>query len=194
MRITDIRCENMPAEYDKKNCEIYCVNTDKPHFSFTVEGTGENAYVTHYKRIVSSSQELAADGVGDMYDTGSVKSSDICDIEYSGKPLYPRSVYYFRIFAIVDSTVVKSRICMFATGIGDVRRLRDHFICAADGFLQKYPEAEGHGGVYARIMDPHLFSKELCDFRSSRISVNIVDLIADGPHDYTWMAAVSPDP
>ena len=149
MKITNVRCENMPAEYDKKDMEIYCINTDKPHFSFSVEGAGDGVYVSHYKLIVSSTPELAADGVGDMYDTGSVKSRDIHDIEYAGKPLYPRSVYYFRIFASVGGSIVKSRICMFSTGIGDVRRLTDHFISAADGFLQKYPEAEGYGGVPA---------------------------------------------
>lgn len=146
MRITDIRCEHMPAEYDKKAVEIYCINTDKPHFSFCIEGNENEAYISHYRLIVSSTHELSADGVGDMFDTGSVKGSEVCDIEYNGKPLYPRSVYYFRITAVSGNTVMKSRVCMFATGIGDPRRLKDHFICAADGFLGKYPQSEGAGG------------------------------------------------
>ncbi len=146
MKLTDILCEGMPAQ---TGYDIYCINTGSPHFSFTVDGTESDTAVRYYRIIVSSSKELAEDGVGDMYDSGVVHSSDIKDIVYNGKPLLPLSVYYFKVYAMIGEKALKSGVCSFATGIGDDARLKNHFICAPDGFLNVSEKAENRGGTPA---------------------------------------------
>lgn len=143
MKITDLKCEHMPAQFDKTNTELYCTDVLKPHFSFCVEGAASNTSVKYFKLIVSSSKELCDDGTGDMYDSGLIYSSDISDIEYGGKTLLPRSVYYFKIYAMIGEKAVKSGVGAFATGLCDNTKLRAHFITAADGVLVKSEEAEG---------------------------------------------------
>lgn len=151
MKITELYCEHMPALSDKIKDDIYCINTNKPHFSFLVDGNGENINVSYYKLIVSSTYELASDGVGDMYNSGVVYSSDITDIEYNGKPLLYATVYYFKIYAMVSERAIKSGIGVFATGIGDTLKLSNSFITAPDGYLKQDKEAEGKGGLPAPI-------------------------------------------
>ena len=143
MKITDLKCERMPAQIDKINGDIYCTDEIRPHFSFCVEGNESNTEVRYFKLIVSSSAELCDDGVGDMYDSGLIYSSDIFDIEYKGKPLLPCSVYYFKIYAMIGDKAHKSGLGVFAVGIGEDSRLRSHFITASDDVLVKHAEAEG---------------------------------------------------
>ena len=131
MKITDLRCEHMISELNKNCNDIYCINTDKPHFSFTVDGNGENVNVQYYKLIVSSTKELAEDGVGDMYNSGSVNSSDIVDVEYNGKPLLPESIYYFKFYAMLSGKAVKSGLGVFATGLSEKSKLLARFITAS---------------------------------------------------------------
>ena len=151
MKITDLCIEHMPASSDAIKGNIYCINTNRPHFSFLIDGGGRDIAVKYYKLIVSSSYELAYDGVGDMYNSGIVYSSLINDIEYDGKPLLPLSVYYFKVYAMVSDTAVKSGIGVFATGIGDTSKFTNHFITAPDGCLVQSPEAEGKGGLPAPV-------------------------------------------
>ena len=53
---------------------------------------------------------------------------------------------------------------------------------------------EGDRTMAFRIVLPDLIRQHLCDFSSPFIRVHIIDLIPDGPHDHTGMAAVPPDP
>ena len=145
MKITDLQCEHMPAGRPG-DCDVYCIGTDRPHFSFRIDGADRNASVRSYKLIVSSSAELSADGVGDMYDTGTVQGSNVFDIEYCGKPLLPLSIYYFKVYVMVGKTALKSNIGVFATGIGDAGHIKDHFITAPEGHLRAYDVSKGRGG------------------------------------------------
>ena len=44
------------------------------------------------------------------------------------------------------------------------------------------------------IVEPDLLLQDSCDFSSAETGVDIIDLISDGPHDDTGMAAVPADP
>ncbi len=149
MKITDLQCEHMPAVHSAGSPDVYCINTNEPHFSFKTDGIEADAAVRSYKLIVSSSAELCADGVGDMYNTGTVQGSDIFDIPYAGKELLPRSIYYFKAYVMVGKTALKSQTGVFATGIGVTGRLADHFITAPEGHLVPSTESAGHGGAPA---------------------------------------------
>lgn len=149
MRITDLKVEHMPAVIDKSNNDIYCINVDKPHFSFRIDAATEGAEVQYYKLIVSSSKELAEEGVGDMYNSGTVNSSDITDVEYKGKQLLPETVYYFKFYAMAAGKAVKSGLGVFATGLSDNLKLLCRFITAPDGCLIKNDVSENVGGLPA---------------------------------------------
>ncbi len=156
MKITDLRCEHMTADKDKNISGIYCINTDKPCFSFTVDGIGQNMSVQCYKLIVSSSKELVDDGVGDMYNSGTVNSCEITDVVYDGKPLMPETVYYFKFYAMVDGKAIKSAPGVFATGVSDKAKLLGRFITAPDGCLIKSEASEGLGGLPAPMFRSEL--------------------------------------
>ncbi|MBO4423725.1 MAG: alpha-L-rhamnosidase N-terminal domain-containing protein, partial [Clostridia bacterium] len=149
MKIVDLMCEHMPAAVQKGLTEPYCIGVDRPHFSFCVDGEDKNIVIKYYKLIVASSLDLINDGVGDMYDSGLVYSSQTVDIEYNGAELLPRSVYYFRVYAMVGTRALKSAIGSFSTGIGSENRLKDHFISAPDGFLHVADVSKNAGGTPA---------------------------------------------
>ena len=146
MKITELYCEHMPSQLDLINNDIYCTDLPRPHFSFCVQGNEQNSVVKYYKLIVSSTKELVEDGVGDMYDSGLIYSSDTSDVEYNGKRLLPCSLYYFKFYAMAGEKAIKSSPGVFATGIGNASLLRNRFISAPDGMLVKDAEAENSGG------------------------------------------------
>ena len=181
MKITDIKCENIHAQIDKINNDIYCMDAVKPRFSFCVEGVESNIEVKYYKLIVSSSIELADDGVGDMYDSGIVYSSDTNGIEYNGKTLMPCTVYYFKIYAMIGEKALKSSVGVFVTGIGDSMKLRSHFITAADGVLIKHPEAEGKGDLPAPYFRKDIVTdREIVSAYAYVTSLGVYELYING--------------
>ncbi len=117
MRITGLRCELSPAEAEAFSGSPYCIDNGSPCFSFALDGAGSDVSVRYYKILVSSSFGLLADNNGDMWDSGLIYSSDTSCIKYGGKPLSDKTTYYFRAFAMVGRTALKSRIGVFHTGI-----------------------------------------------------------------------------
>ncbi len=181
MKITDLKCEHINAQLDKINNDIYCTDNARPRFSFCVQETDSNTEVRYYKLKVASSKELLDDGVGDMYDSGVIYSSDTNDIEYNGKTLLPLSVYYFRIYAMVGEKALKSPVGAFATGIGDTARLRSHFITAADGTLQKFAEAEGKGDLPAPYFRKDINTEKEVSFAYAYVSsLGVYELYING--------------
>ena len=181
MRITGLKCEHMPAQINKINNALYCTDNKEPHFSFYVEGAESNKEVKYYKLIVSSSAELADDGVGDMYDSGIIYSSVTNDIVYKGKPLLPCSVYYFKIYAMIGDKALKSGVGAFATGIGDVNKLRGAFITAADGVLIKSEETEGKGDLPAPYFRKDINAeKEISYVYAYITSLGVYELYVNG--------------
>lgn len=181
MKITDLKCEHMTAQFDKLNNDIYCTQDFKPRFSFCVDGADSNTEVRYYKLKVSSTKELADEGVGDMYDSGIIHSSDTTDIEYNGKTLLPCSVYYFRIYAMIGEKALKSGVGVFATGIGDSMKLRSHFIAASDNVLIKHPEAEGKGDLPAPYFRKDINAeKEISSVYAYVTSLGVYELYING--------------
>ena len=46
---------------------------------------------------VSSREDWAQQGVGDVWDSGRVDSSDCLDVPYAGNPLAPKTAYYWAV-------------------------------------------------------------------------------------------------
>ncbi len=66
-----------------------------PEFSWFVP---EEAVIQKaYQILVSSSKELAEKNIGDVWNSGQVRSSKSLDIEFEGEALKPNSTYYWRV-------------------------------------------------------------------------------------------------
>ena len=70
----------------------------------------------------------------------------------------------------------------------------DKFRTSLSAFPGHIIASERRESMPQRIMQANLFRQHGGDFRSPLIGVNIIDFIADRPHDYAGMSAVPSDP
>ncbi len=73
--------------------------TAQPRFSWQYESNAQNVVQTHYRVVVSSTEENARKGIGDLWDSGLIESSDMLYIPYGGKELHSRDIAYWKVFA-----------------------------------------------------------------------------------------------
>ena len=73
--------------------------TAQPRFSWQYESNAQNVVQTHYRVVVSSTEENARKGIGDLWDSGLIESSDMLYIPYGGKQLHSRDIAYWKVFA-----------------------------------------------------------------------------------------------
>ena len=117
MKITDLRCENMPAYAEKYREFPYCVDNPTPSFSCSVEGSVYDTKIDYYKVLVSSELSLLKSNIGDMWDSGIIHSSDVSNIRYAGAELCDRTTYYFRIYIKIGKYALRSETGVFTVGI-----------------------------------------------------------------------------
>ena len=166
MRITELRCELSAADAEAFADSPYCIDRERPCFSFALDGEGEDVTVRYYKILVSSSASLLADNNGDMWDSGLIYSSDTSCIEYGGRPLSDMTTYYFRAFAMVGRTALKSRIGIFHVGIIHDSLWRCGFIGSPDKSREKLYFTKDinvikplrHAYAYAAATGPYVLS------------------------------------
>lgn len=77
--------------------------TDRPRFSWNYETDAQNVVQTSYRVIVASTLENAQKGIGDLWDSKVVKSSQMLYIPYEGKPLKSRDHAYWKVLTTVTS-------------------------------------------------------------------------------------------
>ena len=75
--------------------------TATPRFSWNYEARVDNVMQTSYRVIVSSSEEKARRGVGDLWDSQSVDTSQMLYIPYAGKTLKSRDRCWWRVYTTV---------------------------------------------------------------------------------------------
>src|SRR5439155_24227131 len=68
-----------------------------PRLSSIYHPSPRNDAQTVYRLIVASSQSAAHSGVGDMWDSGYISSSNSLNIRYAGAPLLPYISYFWRV-------------------------------------------------------------------------------------------------
>ncbi len=69
----------------------------RPKLSWIVESSERGQLQTAYQIIVSSTRLNLEKGIGDLWDTGKVKSDQTSQIEYSGKPLSSRMECWWKV-------------------------------------------------------------------------------------------------
>ena len=87
--ITDIRCQHTEVPYG--------VDTRTPVFSWELGSDTGGAGQSAYQIIVSDSEKKISKGVGDMWDSGKVMSSESLGVVYAGKPLESGKRYYWKV-------------------------------------------------------------------------------------------------
>ena len=68
-----------------------------PEFGWVVNSNTKKDFQTAYRILVASSFEKLKTGIGDLWDSGKIKSSQSINIEYNGKQLSPNSIYYWKV-------------------------------------------------------------------------------------------------
>lgn len=91
--VTDLKPINLRTEY-KVNPVI---DSSKPRFSWELTSNVRSQYQTGFQILVASSAELLSAGKGDIWNSEKVMSSATNQIEYSGIPLKPRMVCYWKV-------------------------------------------------------------------------------------------------
>ena len=103
--------------------DIYIVNPDveqqirsqalataQPRFSWNYESEAQSVIQTSYRIIVASSIESAQKGIGDLWDSQVVKSSQMLYIPYEGTALKSRDNAYWKIIATVTANGKKAKV------------------------------------------------------------------------------------
>ena len=83
--------------------------TATPRFSWNYEATVDNVMQTSYHVIVSSSEDKARCGEGDLWDSQSVDTSQMLYIPYAGKTLKSRDRCWWRVYTTVTYGNGKSK-------------------------------------------------------------------------------------
>lgn len=73
------------------------VDAPRPCLSWNVESTRMNWRQGAYRVLVSSTTASLAKGVGDVWDSGKVRSAESIHVAYAGRPLASRRRYYWKV-------------------------------------------------------------------------------------------------
>lgn len=73
------------------------IEQKQPLFGWLVGSQKDNTMQTAYRIMVSSSYENIRNNIGDMWDSGKTESEQSINIRYSGEPLNPGNVYFWKV-------------------------------------------------------------------------------------------------
>ena len=89
MTISELRCEYLAKPLG--------IDTDKPRFSWEIEGPRRQiTQATYYLRVASTRKALDCDE-SDLWDTGRLESDETLHIEYQGKQIVSGSACFSEI-------------------------------------------------------------------------------------------------
>ena len=128
--------------------------TAQPRFSWQYESNAKNVVQTHYRVVVSSTEENARKGIGDLWDSGLIESSDMLYIPYGGKELHSRDIAYWKVFAILTygeigrTTTTESDVQRFEISLLSPDDWHAHWI----GRDYEDDNLNGHTSIAARYL------------------------------------------
>ncbi|WP_194766535.1 family 78 glycoside hydrolase catalytic domain [Tamlana sp. I1] len=112
---TQIQPYDLKLEY-RENPEG--VDVKNPRFFWKVKSEEAGQYQKSYQLVVATSKENIENGVGDVYNSKKVKSSQTTQIIYKGKPLQPAAQYYWKVKVWDKNNIPSwSKIATFSTGL-----------------------------------------------------------------------------
>ena len=84
--------------------------TNQPRFSWNYETTENNVVQQDYRIIVASTEENAKNGIGDLWDSKTVTSSQMLYIPYAGTTMQSRDKAYWKVIATVSNGKTKTKV------------------------------------------------------------------------------------
>lgn len=88
-----------------------------PRLSWKINSDRNNVSQTSYQILVASSPALLGKGIGDMWDSGVVKTDQSTYVTYSGKVLSPATRYWWKVRVNTNKGVCDwSEVALFQTG------------------------------------------------------------------------------
>jgi hypothetical protein len=73
------------------------IDDERPRLSWVLRSARRRERQTAYQVLVASSESSLRAGVGDLWDSGKVSTSDSIQIEYGGKPLSSHQIYWWKV-------------------------------------------------------------------------------------------------
>ncbi len=128
--------------------------TAQPRFSWQYETEQSNVMQTTYHIVVASSRENAEQGIGDLWDSGVIESSDMLYIPYEGKQLHSRNIAFWKVYA----TLTYGKHHKKATTESDVQRFEISLLSPDDwhahwiGRDYEDDNVNGHTAIAARYL------------------------------------------
>lgn len=121
--IYDLSCEHLSAPLGIDNCN--------PVFGWKVKSGTNSDRQTHYRIIVSSSPEKLSRDIGDLWDSGRVRSSGQIAVRYGGTPLASGRMAWWkvRIWTRREGMTDWSRPSVFSIGLLAESDWKGRFIC-----------------------------------------------------------------
>ncbi len=128
--------------------------TAQPRFSWQYETEQSNVMQASYRIVVASSHENAEQGIGDLWDSGVIESSDMLYIPYEGKQLHSRNIAFWKVYA----TLTYGKHHKKATTESDVQRFGISLLSPDDwhahwiGRDYEDDNVNGHTAIAARYL------------------------------------------
>ena len=85
-----------------RHFEIKTLETNEPRFSWNFMSDAQNVKQTSYRIVVSSTENGALEGIGDLWDSGEIASDKMLYISYEGMPLHSRDKVFWKVFATLS--------------------------------------------------------------------------------------------
>jgi len=139
--------------------------TNEPRFSWRYESTVANVVQKSYRVIVASTEENARNGIGDLWDSKIIDTSQMLYIPYKGIELKSRDRCYWKVFTTVkcgDKERVKrleSDVNRFEISLLNRDDWKAHWI----GKDYANDDLEGHTAIAARYLRTEFDTKENID-------------------------------
>lgn len=157
-----LKCENLS--------EPIGIDNPRPEFSWHLVSSEKNKVQSAWRIIVSSTRELAHQGVGDMWDSSKVSSDQQSGISYAGRSLSPTERYWWRVMVWdeEDNCSGWSDTSSFVTGFFSLTDWNSRWLDAQDDavfarkeFLVDETKTVKHAFLYAAAVGSFCNSFEL---------------------------------
>ena len=79
------------------------IGVKNPHLSWEIKSSGRDTHQSAYRILVSASSENLAKNIGDIWDSGVVKSEHSVQIEYGGMALSAEKKYFWKVKIVNQS-------------------------------------------------------------------------------------------
>ena len=111
-----------------------------PIFSWVLKHSERGRTQSAYQILVASTIKNLLNDVGDIWDSGKVKSDKSVNVEYDGKPLKSRGIYYWKVKWWDDNNQVSpfSEIAKFDVGLLKEDDWKARWIAGGDLFRSQF--------------------------------------------------------